>query len=69
MEEEKREKMLKKPVCPFCNTKQYVNTMVKYGTGEWFLCSKCGANNFNSDEVWRKGEVNYGRKTNIPVSS
>ena len=44
--------MDKKPKCSFCNSKKWVNTMIKFMGENWFLCSKCGGHNF--DNIWKK---------------
>lgn len=35
-----------KPKCPKCKSKKHINTMVAFFNKEWYLCSKCGWNNF-----------------------
>ena len=38
-----------KPKCPHCNSKKWINTMVYCLTRYWFLCSRCGWDNFKHD--------------------
>jgi ribosomal protein L37AE/L43A len=42
--------MRMKPKCPNCNTKRNINTMTKFWSNTWYLCSNCKWNNFGLED-------------------
>jgi hypothetical protein len=46
---------MEKPKCPICKSRKWINTMVKGWSGIWFLCSKCGADNYHGK--WQTKEI------------